>query len=327
MNTNLWEYEDFLNSSYRECKNAPWFDDVLQACYGLDTDELTVSAIIGEIHEGLRINFNEALKYFWTIMLINPLIAIKAYQETDLLIGKIDVYRVFKHLNPVQNQDSGLFLSDSDANGANPSKGIYNTSVRNFMIFAVEALLQKDMDPELLDAVNRNYLGGLYLHDKKIMDDKKSRKTGIDVTEKWINHRNLNHILNAIDPHHIIILLKFFADRYGARLRIGNVGKFCYSGDKYNYIIRFIKNKYGSLSEYIDWSHSYSYHYVSYYKRSLYFDEMFRNMDVIFPTNEDKNRIESLSGISIDDMSCSVRRMENRRKNPKHVTDPKQRKS
>ena len=134
MNTNLWEYEDFLNSSYRECKNAPWFDDVLQACYGLDTDELTVSAIIGEIHEGLRINFNEALKYFWTIMLINPLIAIKAYQETDLLIGKIDVYRVFKHLNPVQNQDSGLFLSDSDANGANPSKGIYISGGHKYII-------------------------------------------------------------------------------------------------------------------------------------------------------------------------------------------------
>ena len=301
MNTELLDYYDFVKESYEECKNAEWFPDVLEACYDLDTDDLTVSGIIGEIHEGLRVNYTEALKYFWTIMLINPLIAIKAYQETDLLIGKIDFYATFKHIN----QTDSWYRSNI----------IYNPSVEYFMIFAIEALLQKDMNPEMLDTVNSKYLKGLYDHDREIMQHKNHfRVEGVEAPAKWINHRNLKHILNAIDPHHIIILLEYFADRYGARLRRGRVGEYCYSGDKYNYIIQFIKNKYGSLSEYIDWSPSYQYHYRRYYERSLYHDEMFKNMDVIFPTEEDKMRIQEISGIRISDPNYRRKRIENRKK-------------
>ena len=312
MSVRKFDYLDFLDESYEECKNAEWFPDVLEACYNLDTDDLVVSAIVGELHEGLRINFDEAVKYFWTILLINPLIAIKAYQETDLLLGKVDVYRLFKYINPVDRmRTNGIMNSPSE------KSGIYNTSIEYFMIFAMEALLQKEMNPESLDAINKNYLENLYNHDKEIMSNKsKYHKEGLSIPAKWINHKNLNHILNAIDPHHIIILLEFFADKYGARLRKGNVGKYCYSGDKYDYIIRFIKSKYGSLSEYIEWNNSnYSYHYINYYRRSLYYDEMFSNMDIIFPTKEDKNRIEYASGVQISDPIYQRKRLENRYKN------------
>ena len=304
-------YYDFLEQSYQECRNADWFPAVLEACHGLDTDELTVSALVGEIHEGLRVDFDEAIKYFWTILLINPLIAVKAYQETDLLLGKMDLFSVFKRINPIDTDRSWL---GSDTNG------IYNTSVECFLIFAMEALLQKDMNPELLDAINRNYLGNLYNHDKEIMTKKAQyEKEGVPPPPKWINHRNLRHILNAIDPHHIIVLLEFFADRYGARLKAGNVGRYCYSGDKYDYIIRFIKSKYGSLSEYILWDDiNYAYHYRRYYERSLYYDEMYANMDVVFPTQEDKNRIQQMSGILISDRTYQNWRAVNRAKNPPH---------
>ena len=318
MSAREFDYFDFLNVSYEECKNAAWFPDVLEACYSLDTDDLTVSAIVGEIHEGLRVNYDEAVKYFWTILLINPLIAIKAYQETDLLLGKIDVYRLFKYINPgIQGVASNALATNNITNSLTEKSGIYNTSIEYFMIFAMEALLQKDMNPEMLDAINKTYLGELYEHDKEIMNNKnKYQKQGLPLPAKWINHRNLNHILNAINPHHIIILLEFFADKYGARLRKGNVGKYCYSGDKYDYIIRFIKNKYGSLSEYIEWNNSnYSYHYANYFRRSLYYDEMFSNMDIIFPTKEDKERIEYLSGVQISDPIYRQKRHENRYKN------------
>ena len=310
MNEDLMDYSGFMYESYEECKNADWFPDVLDACSSLDTDDLVVSAIIGEIHEGLRINFSEALKYFWTIMLINPLIAIKAYGETDLLLGRIDVYGTFKLINPVD--PSGYFRIET-------KNGIYNTSTENFMIFAIEALLQKTMDPMLLNAMNSFYLRGLYDHDRKIMSNKKKyQQEGTASRAKWINHKNLRHILEAIDPHHIIVLLEFFADRYGARLRKGNVREYCYSGDKYHYIIRFIKEKYGSLSEYIDWTDNYRSYYVRYFTRSLYHYEMLQYMDVIFTTEEDKRRIQTESGTWINDRKIAWEREENRIKNPIH---------
>ena len=111
----------------------------MEACYSLDTDDLVISAIVGELHEGLRVNYEEAVKYFWTILLINPLIAIKAYQETDLLLGKVDAYRVFKHINPINKVGTdGRLNLFSDNSGMNSR--IYNTSTKNFMIFAMEAL-------------------------------------------------------------------------------------------------------------------------------------------------------------------------------------------
>lgn len=303
-------YEEFMKQSYEECKNEDWFPAVLEDCSTLETDDLTMSALIGEIHEGLRENLDEGVKFFWTIFLINPLIAVKAYQETELLLrGGLDLYGTFKHVSPIYP------YSRTDC--------IYNLSIENFLIFVMEALLQKDMNPEMLDAVNQNYLIGLYEHDRAIMTNKsKYHKAGMELPKKWINHRNLNHILNATDPRHIIILLHFFADKYGARLHKGNVGKYCYSGDKYDYIIRFIKEKYGSLSEYIEWdNNNYNYFYRNYYEKSLCYDEMFANIDVIFPTQEDKDRIQQMSGISISDTGYLDKRNANRRKNPHHKTD------
>ena len=117
-------------------------------------------------------------------------------------------------------------------------------------------------------------------------------------------------------------ILEFFADRYGARLYKGNVGKYCYSGDKYDYIIRFIKNKYGSLSEYSLWDdHSYLYHYRNYFLRSLYYYEIYENMDVIFPTREDKDRIQQISGIRITDAKRRHMRLVNRAKDPRRGTN------
>ncbi len=302
-------YDEFVSKYYEECRNADWFPDVLADCYDLDTTDETVSSLVGCIHEGLRKNFQEAIKFFWTVFLINPLIAIKAYQETDLLLGRIDVYESFKHISPVDPISNSLKEKTS---------GIYNTSVEYFLIFAMEALLQKDMNPEILEAVNRTYLRGLYNHDKEIMGKKlEDMSSEEDLPGKWINHRNLLHILNGIDPHHIIILLEFFADKYGARLKKGNVGKNCYSRDKYNYIISFIAKKYGSLSEYILWDHvSYGYHYVNYYKRSLCYTEMFKNMDIIFPTMEDKLKIQKSSEIPVSDPVYRKKRMINKLKNP-----------
>ena len=143
---------------------------------------------------------------------------------------------------------------------------------------------------ENLHSVCIAYLRVLYEHDKEIMSNKSQYdKEGKTLPAKWINHRNLRHILNATDPHHIIILLDFFAYRYGARLSRGNVGNHCYSGDKYDYIIRFIKYKYGSLSEYIEWGNpNYAYHYKRYYERSLNYEEMFVNMDVFFRLKKTK---------------------------------------
>ena len=310
MMADILSYDDFLKEAYEECKNAEWFPDLLEACHGLDTDPLTVSAIIGEIHEGLRVAFDEAVKYFWTVFLINPLIAIKAYQETDLLLDKLDLSLTFKHINPLDPYANSLRSVVS---------WIYNSSVENFVILSIEALLQKDMNPELLDVINRNFLGGLYDHDKHIMDGQvQNGKDRGELPPKWITHRTLYHILNAIDPHHIIVLLEFFADRYGARLYRGNVGEFCYSGDKYDYIIRFIKRRYGSLSEYILWNDNcYGYHYINYYKTSLCYNEMYANMDIIFPTMEDKEKIQRVSGISITDKTYRLRREENHAKNPR----------
>ncbi len=110
-------------------------------------------------------------------------------------------------------------------------------------------------------------------------------------------------------------MLEFFAERYGARLHAGNIRKYSYSGDKYNYIISFIKKKYGSLSEYIVWDPSYTYHYVNYYKISLCHDEMIKNMDVVFPTMEDKQLIQMVSGVGISDYDYRNKRLENRLKN------------
>jgi hypothetical protein len=271
----------------------------------LDTDNLTTSALVGELHEGLRENFEAAVEYFWTIFLINPLIAIKAYWETDLLIGKVDIYGTFKIISPIDVYSNQLREEPS---------GIYNTSVEYFLIFAIEALFQKNMD---FYVHARVYLMGLYNHDKNIMQQKnKLLEEGIPLPAKWLNHRNLKHILQGIDPHHIIELLMFFADKYGARLYNGNVVKGCYSGDKYDYIIRFIKHRYGSLSEYIDWD---NHMYVDYYLRSLSFEEMFSNMDVIFPTIEDKKRIEQLSGVEISDANYQRVRKENRAKNQPRI--------
>ena len=311
---NILSYQDFLQQAYIECKNADWFPDVLEACHSIDTDDLVVSALIGEIHEGLRINFDEAIKYFWTVFLVNPLIAIKAYQETDLLLGKVDVYTPFADiysLNHVEDQPGSEW------------KGIYNSSVEYFLIYAIEAMLQKDMIPEELHSVYSAYLRVLYNHDKEIMGDKSQHdKEGENSPAKWLNQRNLQHILNATDPHHLIILLDFFAYRYGARLRQGNVGNHCYSGDKYDDIIDFIKYKYGSLSEYIEWEiPSYAFHYVRYYKRSLYHKEMFDNMDVVFPTKEDKKRIRYMVGIRTSGTKhYAFWRTVNKLKNPHHKT-------
>lgn len=279
-------YQEFLNECFDKCKHEEWFEEVLADCYDLDTDVLTISAIVGEIHEGLRVSFDEAVEFFWTVFLINPLIAIKAYQETDLLLGKIDIYGTFKCISPIDPTFKTLKGNIT---------GIYNSSVEYFLIFAIEALLQKDMNPEMLEAINKMYLGGLYNHDKEIMSNKeKYLSKGVELPPKWITHRNLGHILNAIDPHHIIVLLEFFADRYGARLRRGNVGKWCYSKDKFEYIIRFIKNKYGSLSEYIEWDNiNYYYHYRRFYQRSMQYEQMAMYIDIVFSTIEDKKRIST----------------------------------
>jgi putative lipase involved disintegration of autophagic bodies len=59
--------------------------------------------------------------------------------------------------------------------------------------------------------------------------------------------------------------------------------------------------------------------YVDYYLRSLSFEEMFSNMDVIFPTIEDKKRIEQLSGVEISDANYQRVRKENRAKNQPRI--------
>lgn len=303
-------YDEFMKQSYEECKNEDWFSDVMEDSYSLETDDLTVSALVGEIHEGLRKNLDEGVKFFWTVFLINPLIAIKAYQETDILLQEdLDFNSAFKHVSPIYPYER----TDS----------IYNPSVENYLIFVMEALLQKKMNPEGLNAVNQNYLGGLYEHDRKIMSNKsKYRMAGLEQPKKWINHKNLSHILNAIDPSHTIVLLQFFAEKYAARLHQGNVGRYCYSGDKYDFIIQFIKKKHRSLSEHIEWDDpNYIFLYNAYYKISLCYDEMFTNMDVIFATQEDKDRIQQITGISISDSEYQGRRNANRRKNPNHKTD------
>ncbi len=311
------DYQNFLRESYEECRDAEWFQDVVDACYTLDTDDSIISAIIGEIHEGLRINYSEAVKYFWTVLFINPLIAIKAYQETDLLLDKVNLYGVFKTLNPLGYVGSGVLETYIESGNFETSWNrnvVYNPSIENFMIFAMEALLQKDMNPEGLHAINDNYLGILYEHDKIIMANKnKYLREGKTLPKKWVTHRNLNHILNAIDPHHIIILLEFFAQKYGARLYKGNVGKYCYSADKYEYIIRFIKNKYGSLSEYIEWgNNNYMYHYENYFRIALQYNEMYKDIDVIFSTSEDKARMGTL----FNGGEWSAVRSKNKLKNP-----------
>ena len=285
----ILSYGGFIEEHYDSCKDEPWFNDVLEDCQDLDVDDCTVSAIIGCIHEGLRNNFEEAILFFWSVFLINPLIAIRAYQETDLLLGKIDIYGTFKYINPIESFTSDFVIRKD-------SRVIYNPSVEYFLIFAIEALLQKQMNPEMLDAINRIYLGGLYAHDKEIMSNKsRFYKAGLEQPAKWITHKNLRHILNAIDPHHIIILLEFFADRYGARLRKGNVGKYCYSKDKYDFIIRFIQHTYGSLSEYIEWdNNNYNYHYKNYYRRMMQYPDMKKDIDYIFATEGDKARIAKL---------------------------------
>lgn len=279
------DYSEFCDLYFEECKNSEWFQDVLTDCYSLDTDKRAVNALIGCIHEGLRENFEEAVKFFWTVFLINPLIAIKAYQETDLLFGKVDLYATFKHIGPVDIY-SGELREDV----------IYNTSTEFFLIFALEALLQKDLNPEELHAVIHNtYLDVLYQHDKEIMTNKKRYESnGKQAPQKWLNHRNLKHILEATDPRHMIVLLSFFAGKYGARLHKGNVGRHCYSKDKYEYIIRFIKDRYGSLSEYILWdNHNYLYFYKNYYRTAMKYPEMKKDIDVVFPTEDDKKRISS----------------------------------
>ncbi|MBR3246079.1 MAG: hypothetical protein IKF90_25820, partial [Parasporobacterium sp.] len=199
----------------------------------------------------------------------------------------IDLYITFKHIN--------LVYTFSDKHEEDVT-GIYNTSVEHFLIFALEAMLQKDMHPQELHVINNTYLGGLYNHDKEIMKRKRDYLSkGEELPKKWINHRNLSHILNNIDPRHIIILLDFFAERYGARLRKGCVGKYCYSRDKYEYIIKFIERRYGSLSEYIEWENpAYFYHYLNYYNLSQQYPQMLQYIDVIFPTIEDKRRIARL---------------------------------
>lgn len=315
MKKKVLEYCEFLEMYYEECKSEDWFPEVLTSCYDLEVDDLTVSAIIGEIHEGLRVNYDEAIKYFWTIMLINPLIAIKAYQETDLLLGNVDINGLFSELSKINPFSKKNITYDELDNISMNTSGIYNPSIENYMIFAIEALLQKDMNPEKLQMINNVYLMGLYNHDKAIMGRNfKHKDTGDEIPAKWITHRNLSHILNATDPRHLIILLEFFADRYGARLRKGNIIGNTYSGDKYNYIIAFIKRKYGSLSEYIEWeNHSYNYHYMNYYRRSLFYEELYRNNDVIFPTKEDKSKIEMLCGIGVKDYNYyKSKRSENR---------------
>ena len=284
------QYDEFINEYYDICKNKPWFVEIIEDCSDLVIPDSVRAGILGTIHEGLRENFDEAILFFWSVFLINPLIAIRTYEETDILFGKLDLYGTFKHINPIDTYSDAFTLRE----GVNR---IYNPSIEVFLIYCLEALLQRKINPEELRAINEVYLNGLYLHDKEIMSKKSYYyKNNIEQPPKWINHRNLRHILDASDPHHIIILLDFFADKYGARLWKGNVGKYCYSKDKYKYIINYIARKYGSLSEYIEWDdHNIFFYYVNYYRRMIQYSEMEKDIDVIFATETDKERIAKLA--------------------------------
>lgn len=277
----LYHIEYFYDCFYEETKNTEWFSRITQACEKLETKQSTIDGIIGVIHELVEEDLESGMNYFWTIFLVNPLIAIKAYQESDLLFGKIDLSETFK---AITYKMGGV------------TSGIYNNSYRNFYIYAIEALLQKEVNPEMMNHIFLRYMDDIYQHDKKIMYSNLKKKESKS-SYKWMDKYTMNHILAAADPHHIILILKYFAKKYNRRLRVGPAD-YSYSGRLYKQIIQFIEERYGCLSEYIEWDTKYIHHYVQYFEISLPFDELYDNLSVVFASKNDWDRIKASANLS-----------------------------
>lgn len=264
----------YSKNELMELKEKDYVQDIIRDCFCVDTSYETEVGLINEIHELVDEDYDSAVHAFWIVFYVNPKIAIRAYQDC-ILFKKISLYTPFKY---------AVYRIDEMAT--------LNPYVQNYVILGIEAMLQRRINVEEILGDITHYIELLYNHDREIMYNKFKQKYRVENQEKkWLSKRNILHILSNIDPKFIIVLLEFFTDRYKRRLHNGGNEK-SYSGYRYQIIVDYIREKHGSLSEYIEWdNNNVNFFYKKYYKLAMERHELQKDLSVVFATDEDMKRI------------------------------------